>query len=310
MRTRLGCLLLTVLLVGACGDGSRPQERGAQEAPDRVDSALARLVAASGEKFMAQGGVKVSMKMSAMMPDAAGGGLLAGRGRGAFDYAAQEGRLNIKMTSSGAVPLNVKMSAITDYPIMYMNFGNLFKQVPQPPPGLKPWIRFNFETVADQVGIDMDALMQFGQNDLSSYALYTQGVEDVQRVGRETVRGRPATHYRATVDFERLTEVAPENLRATFEALRRMTGVSEVPMDVWIDDRDLVVRQRLDMPLPSAVPGETMTTTMDMTFYGFGTEVEIDLPPESKVMDFEELLQMSPGAYPEEATVTPSEEGT
>lgn len=37
---------------------------------------------------------------------------------------------------------------------------------------------------------------------------------------------------------------------------------------------------------------------------------ETDLPPESKVMDYEELLQMWPDASTEEATVTPFGEGT
>lgn len=309
MRTRLGCLCAFLLLLSACGEPVERSDRAIRETPAPPDSPLVRLVAASGEKLLEQGGAKVSMKMSAVLPDAAGGGLMAGRGRGAFDFASQAGWMNFKMTMPGPVPMNMTMKSVTDYPFMYLNFGDLFEQLPQSPPELKPWIRMNFETIGDHMGIDMDALMQLGQNDVNSYAVYTQGVEDVERIGRERVRGRPATHYRATVDFGRLAEAGPEHLRPTFEALQNLTGVSEVPMDVWID-RGLVVRQRQDVPTPSGVPGEVTNTTMDITFYDFGAEVDIDLPPERLVMDFEELLQMAPGAYPEEATVTPSEEGT
>jgi hypothetical protein len=303
MRTRLGCLLLSVLLLSACGDPTRTPDRSAPETPEPPDSPLVRLVNAAGEKLVTEGSARVEMRMSAVMPEAAGGGLLAGRGRGALNLASQSGWMNFKVTTSGPVPLNMSMKMVTEYPFIYMNFGDFFEQLPQGPPGMKPWLRMNLETMGDQMGIDMDALTQFGQNDMSSYAFYTQGVEKVEEVGREKVRGVPATRYTTTVDFERLQEAAPEHLKATFENLTRLMGISELSMDVWLNDRGQLVREQIEMPIPAG--GDTITSTMDMTYFDFGTDVRVDVPPEDKVMDFEELLQMAP----DETTVAPSEEG-
>lgn len=294
----LSWLVVPLLLLGACG--SEPQQQ--VEEVTEEEARFADLVAASGDRLLDEGTARVSSTMAVEMPDAAGGGLMAGTGRGAFDYEAKTGYFTMKMTFSGMPMLgNMTTKSIMDFPHVYMNMSDMLQQFGGgTPPQLKPWIRINFNTVGEQVGIDMGALMRFGQSDASSYVLYTKGVEDVSKVGRERVRGEPATHYEAILDFEKLQEEdIPEDVRSSLQAIVQLMGTSEVPFDVWLDKSGRMVRQRMEMPMPVGATGQTAPTTIDMTYYGFGREVHVELPPERQVMDLEELLELGsqPGAY-------------
>ena len=296
---RLSWLVVPLLVLGACG--SEPQDEPTREVSE-PEARFADLVAASGERLVDEGPARVETTVSAPMSDAAGGGLVAGTGRGAFDYAEKTGYLTMKMTFSGMPTLgNMTTKTIFDFPYMYMNMSDMLRRFGGAPPQLKPWIRVNLNTIGEQMGIDMGALMRFGQSDASSYALYTQGVEDVERVGRQRVRGEPATHYAATLDFEKLQqdEDIPQDVRSSLAATVELMGTSEIPFEVWLDQSDRMVRQRLEMPMPMGTTGETTPTTIDMTYYAFGREVDVELPPQRQVMDFEELLELGsqPGAY-------------
>ena len=294
-------LVVPLLLLGACGAEPQGEPEETNEEVSEEEAEFHEVVAASGQRLLDERTARVDTTMSVTMPDSAGGGSMAGTGHGAFDYAAQTGYFTMEVTFSGMPSLgDMTTKTILDFPEVYMNMSDMLRQFGGDVPQLKPWIRINFNTVGEEIGIDMGALMRFAQSDASSYALYTKGVEDVERVGREQVRGKPATHYRATLDFEKLQEEdIPEGVRSSLEAAVELMGVSEIPFEVWLDQSNRMVRQRMEMPMPMGATGEPVPTTIDMTYYGFGKKVEIDLPPERKVMDFEELLELGsqPGAY-------------
>ena len=294
------------VLAAACGDpGDVP--RGSEASISADESRVTEVVAASGTHLLEEGSARVSMTMSATMPAAAGGGLMAGKGTGAYDYESNSGYFDMSFSMSSAPALgSMTMKTIIDFPNLYMNMTDMLRTLGGDVPGLKPWVHMNFNTIGEQVGIDLGALTQFGQSDAGQYALYTKGVTEVEKEGTETVRGDPATRYSATLDFEKLMEQdIPNNVRSSLEAAVELTGVTEVPIDVWLDEQDRMVRQRLDVPIPAGISGETTPMTIDMTYYGFGQPVDLDLPPERKTMEFEELLDLASGAgSPEEKTDT------
>ena len=299
MRTKiLSCLLGGLLLAGACGDpGEAPtEEPNDQQTLSASEQRMTDLVAASGDYLLEEESARVTATMATEMPELAGGGVMEGEGRGAFDYSSKRGYFNVSMR----IPQfgTMTMKSITDFPHLYMNMTDMLEAFGIPrPPEMKPWIRANFLTIGEQIGVDMGALMQFGQSDMSSYALYTKGVVDVEELSEELVRGESATHYEATLDFEKLMEEdIPEDVSSSFEVLVDLMGTSRIPFEVWLDDQDRMVRQRMEIPMPAGATGETVQTTMDMTYYGFGSKVDVDLPPKSQTMGFEELLELTPGA--------------
>ena len=292
-----GVLLSLVLLLGACGE---PQDAApeADATPSSEESRVTAIVAASGQHLLDEGSARVGMRMSTEMPDAAGGGLMTGTGTGAFDYETNRGYLNLELSMSEAPQLgSMTIKTIVDFPEVYMNMTDMLRMLGAAPSGLKPWIRIDFAKMSESLGIDLGAMARFGQSDAGQYAFYTKGVVDAEKEGTEEVRGQPATHYSATVDLEKLQEQdIPEGVRSSLEATVELTGTSEIPFEVWLDEQDRMVRQRMEIPVMMGATGEATPMTMDMTYYGFGRPVDIELPPPNKVMDFQELLQLSPGS--------------
>jgi hypothetical protein len=120
----------------------------------------------------------------------------------------------------------------------------------------------------------------------------TWGIEEI---GRETVRGVETTHYRGAIDFEMLmTDRSPENI-CNLETDLSGTDLSEVfgdfPIDVWIDDND--VMRRLTIAMDFSVLGFAGAATehvidsmmMSYEFFNIGGEISIVAPPIDQVGD-------------------------
>ena len=296
-RVGIRVTLAFVVALGATACGSEiknpdasPSVAQTSSPQETADPELLQIVAASGDHLLDAGSAHVEMSMDMT----ASGQTTHSEGTGSFDYDTGAGQMEMTMESP-MFPEPVTTKMVTDFPFMYMNmqdlFGNLGQQFSLP----EPWIKVNLQTMSEELGMDLGGLMQFTQGDMSSYSLYTKGVEDVQKVGREEVRGAPATRYSAVIDFEKLAAEVPESLKPTFDQLIEIMGESHVPMEVWIDGQGRLVRQSFAMTMNMPSTGES-TMDMDMTFYGFGRKVTIKYPPKDQVMTFEELLELAPGS--------------
>ena len=106
---------------------------------------------------------------------------------------------------------------------------------------------------------------------------------DVQKLGKEDVRGVPTTRYRGTVEpsehAERLREEGQEDWAAFIEK-----DAKPLTVEAWIDADDLVRRMRLVQSQPQE-GGEGSTVDMRMDFFDFGAVPEIDVPAQSEVFD-------------------------
>ena len=128
----------------------------------------------------------------------------------------------------------------------------------------------------------------------------------VTRIGSATIRGVPVTGFALKVDPAKAGAKIHGADRAAVEALAKVFGAAEIPVDVWVDDHNLVRQERLTLPLPtgSGAPGGThLVLTTD--FYDFGVRVRVSAPPSSLVET--EAAQFVAGASGpgESATATP-----
>ena len=115
---------------------------------------------------------------------------------------------------------------------------------------------------------------------------------DIEKVGEEDVRGVATTHYKATIDFERYPELVPADERAAARAsmrqLIKLTGARTAPVEVWVDDDDLV--RRLEQTTKLTIPGAgPMSMVQQLELYDFGTKVDIDVPDPAEVADMTDL---------------------
>jgi hypothetical protein len=126
---------------------------------------------------------------------------------------------------------------------------------------------------------------------LASLTAMSSGVTSL---GPATLRGVPVTGFAFKVDPAKAAGKAPSADRASLEALGKLFGAAEIPVDVWVDGHNLVRQEKLTLAVPggTGAPGGThLVITTD--FYDFGVPVRVSAPPASQVFSEESL---DPGA--------------
>jgi hypothetical protein len=285
MRARpLAVLLVALLMVAAaCGSGEDAS------APKDDASPQAEVAAAAGKTADAGSyRAEFALTMDGAIPGSPGR-RVAMDGEGVFDAKAQSGRMKFDMSefakAVGAQDFG-DMEIVMERFVMYMKFP-LLQQLQ---PGMKPWIRFDLRKLAAQQGLDLAGLQQVNQSDPRQALLYLRAASGpVDEVGDEDVRDVATTHYRMTVDLEKVAKVDPEQ-RENVERVIEQSGVREVPTEVWVDDDGLVRRMKLAYDDMRFAAGQRGDMAMTMELYDFGVDADVEPPPARQVVDIEQLM--------------------
>ena len=138
---------------------------------------------------------------------------------------------------------------------------------------------------------------------LASLTAMSSGVTSL---GRSAIRGVPVTGFAFKVDPAKAAGTAPGADRASLEALSKLFGAAEIPVDVWVDGRNLVRQEKLTLAgagVTGAPGGVHLVITTD--FYDFGVPVRVSAPPAWQVATEESLAPGGAGG-----TSPPSVSGT
>jgi hypothetical protein len=133
----------------------------------------------------------------------------------------------------------------------------------------------------------------------------------VTSLGPASIRGVPVTGFAFKVDPAKAAGTVPDADRASLEALGKLYGAGPIPVDVWVDGRNLVRREKLTLAVPggTGAPGGThLVITTD--FYDFGVPVRVSAPPASQVFTEGSLDPGAAGAGAAAATGPPAASGT
>ncbi|MFD5711781.1 hypothetical protein ACFWHW_15540 [Streptomyces pharetrae] len=137
--------------------------------------------------------------------------------------------------------------------------------------GGRHWVRYAYDdldSLAGGSGAQLGDQMRNSTPDRSLRLLLASG--DVRRVGTERVRGERTTHYSGTVEAGD-------------------TAVTGQTVDVWIDERDLLVKK---VEKGRTASGELIQTA----YYGdYGAEAGAERPPASDTRDFADLVRAGEG---------------
>ena len=186
-------------------------------------------------------------------------------------------------------------SVVVDGDTMYAQLGPMAEAI-----GLEPttWVERDVAGLGDQQ-LDNET-MALLLEPLGMLDLLTLPLEAVRVVGPDEVRGTAATRVAATVDLGRVAARAEAadavgegdaevdaGDAALVERFRRL-GVSELPVELWLDDDRLVRRLSFSVGRPGADAGAgELTTTFDV--YEVGTPVDVTVPSGPDVIDQAEL---------------------
>jgi hypothetical protein len=149
----------------------------------------------------------------------------------------------------------------------------------------KPWLHLDLQGEGAKLGIDFSSLLN---SPTQSPELLAEGLVRSVKVGTETVAGRPAVHYRLTIDYDRAVRRAPR-LRATVERLEKLAGLTSLRTneDVWVGADGRVRRIRL--AIPTLVAGTHATISETITYSAFDVPVRIVAPAASLVASVPKL---------------------
>ncbi len=201
--------------------------------------------------------------------------------RGSIDERLRQGTLTMQLGS-------LTVSEIESGPYIYVRVpasgGSLAS-------GSRPWVRADIYTFTQALS---------GSNPIAGdTSSPTQLLEilraggTVSRIGREDVRGVATTRYHAMVDFERYASTVAAGQRAGAQAyaseLKRITGSSSLPVDVWVDDAQRI--RRFETRLRLCTPQGTLTDAISMDLYDYGQQPVVVAPAPSQATDITQALK-------------------
>lgn len=197
-------------------------------------------------------------------------------GSGAYDEPDKRLEMRFELPAAPQLPSGGTMDMVLDSsssPVAYLRMPLASAFVPNG----KSWIELDLGKAAKAHGVDLSQLGQLTQADPSQTLGLLKHVGSSQVLGRERVNGAETTHYRVTIDGQKLVDAQPTDTakQAVRQALAQ-AGIDSFPVDVWIGDDGLLRRLQLDLPQAGGTK-----LTEDLT--GFGQDVTVDLPPAAEV---------------------------
>lgn len=291
-------LALASLALAACGGGSSDGGGGGDAGVSTGGASAGSILASAATNATGAGSSKVAFTITTQVPQQEGPITLTGEG--AFDYEAKTGQLTYDfgdlLGSLGQGASEEPVEIILDGNVFYMKFGLLSSLIP----GGKPWIKFDLGTLASQEGIDLSQLQSVNQGDPSQTLEYLRAAGSVEEVGAEEVRGVETTRYKGVIDLQKAVELAPEETRTqvqqSIDQLKEQTGLTELPVEVWIDGDGLPARIQYSFDgsiVAAGTESGDFTTIFSMELFDWGTEVTVEPPPASEVTDISELTGLA-----------------
>jgi hypothetical protein len=149
-------------------------------------------------------------------------------------------------------------------------------------------MKIDLGALAKSNGVDLKGLSQPSQGNPADMLQALKAVGSSRKVGSENLNGVATTHYRATIDPKKALDRIPDKQSAgALEQMLSSSGLSAIPIDVWIDSAGRVRRESMKFSANG--------TSMDMTisFTRFGVPVDTTPPPDDQVLDAGSLLALA-----------------
>ena len=253
-------LLSTLAALAACTSSDRP-DKADRAAPAPAVTAALRTVERSTDRAESAR-VRSTTAMGSTLSMKADGTLAWSDGlTGALTITYTGGTTAETMRKLGTTSMQARY--LPD--AYYARMGETFAEKT----GGKHWIKYAYDDLDDLAGssgADLADQMR-GTAPHTSVKLLLSST-DVRKVGEETLKGRRTDHYSGTV---------------------RGDGATEQTVDIWVDDRNLLVKK--------VEKGLTATGRLTQTAYysDYGVKATVEKPPVADTADLKELLKESAG---------------
>ena len=231
--------------------------------------------------------------------------VLTATGTGTFDIRDKAGAVSLTMDLGNNPQVTqvlggstLRIDEIFKWPAIYMKLPTVIASN-LPGGGGKPWLKIDVTKVAAAAGVP--GLSSLANNpaasDPSQLLQYLRAVSgNVSRLGKGQVGGIATTRYSATIELNKVPNTLPEASRAAARqsvgTLATMLGKTTLPVEVWIDNQNLVRRMRMSYGLSSG--GKPATIDMTLEIPEYGPQPTPVLPPAGQVSDASSLVGRTP----------------
>jgi hypothetical protein len=277
MKRTLGFLVpaaaAVAIAVSGCGSGG-------SVAGDPVAKAAAATTSAHGSRLA------MDMTMStAALPQP-----IHMTANGVMDPVTKQGRIVVDMSdlagvAGGSIKASqLKATEILDGTTFYMRLPLLDGKLP----GHKKWMKVDIAKAGQALGLNLGQFMQPGQDPTQQLA-YLRTVSGAKKVGSETIRGVPTTHYHGFARLDRYPQLLPPSQRASARAavqrLTKLIGANGYPIDAWVDKAGMIRRVRFTMSTKIPQTTQRMKMAIQEDLYDFGVDANVPPPPSDEVFD-------------------------
>lgn len=244
-------------------------------------------------------GYRAVMSLTETVPSV---GQINMNGSATFTLPSHAGTMNLRMTVPGAAAQQAGLGTLPIKAVLvpgtiYMKFP---PQLAQKLPGGKPWWEINLAQAGKLAGIPGLSSLVNGTSNLNDpgqylYFLRATSNGSVKDLGKETINGVSTTHYRARIDLAKVPNAVPAKerpaIRQLMSALQKRGALasSALPLDAWIDSRNLI--RRMEMNYSQPISGQTANVSLKMDFVDYGAQPAPQIPPPDQTIDLVKLLQ-------------------
>jgi hypothetical protein len=207
---------------------------------------------------------------------------------GVVDTAQHAGAFTLQeMVAGHPLAIEERLSGTT----AYMRFPG--QPALQRLTGGKKWVKLDFGRVLGAMGLGGLPTQGTDPTQFLDY-LRTVGAKTT-KVGGATVNGTRTTHYRVVINLDNYPKLfAPSRRTAAARgvaSMERLMGSHALPMDAWIDSRNLL--RRMSFSLGECVESQHVNMAMTMNLTGYGPQTVPAVPSSSQAYDLTPLIVKS-----------------
>jgi hypothetical protein len=215
-------------------------------------------------------------------------------GSGAFDYDDSRGFLTYRLAIPELGDVSMEMRLVGT---------RMYLQLPKELAGEaltngKEWLGFDLGKSLEQAGLgSLDFTQQ--QDPAQTLRLLRAASDEVKEAGYDQVRGVATTRYVGRMNLRKALDAGLDGLglaadeeKAAREAMTQMLdqlGSEGLPFEVFVDADGLLRRMTMDMSM--TMLGERLSMALQMDFFDFGVDVDVQAPPAASVFDATQQLQ-------------------
>ena len=260
-------------LIAGCGGSSATKSASLVRAADKSTSAAGYRMTMSINESVAGKSIDISAT-------------------GGFDVHPHQGSMLMNMSIAGqTLPIQLVLAHDTIY-------EELPSQVSSRLPGGKPWISVNIGQLSTVTKIPGLSSLVGSDSSFTNPGQYLDFLKaassgSVQNLGQETIGGVQTTHYSAQIDLSKLARAVPASVRTAVSqmvtALKQRLHASYSPINVWIDQSDLI--RKVQINVDETVDGRSASSTITEQITAYGTQPAPTVPPASQTTDLLSLIR-------------------